>query len=65
MVAEHEVMSQGLIIQAMTFKQAVTLLREFGATPAARARVLIDPQLPLFPGSNDQTKQSKDGSYFT
>jgi P27 family predicted phage terminase small subunit len=37
-----------LIVQSMAFKQAATILREFGATPAARSRVAINPQGSLF-----------------
>lgn len=50
-----QVMNPWLIVQAMSFKQAMTVLREFGMTPAARARVMIDPQLGLFPrGEGDK-----------
>lgn len=49
-----------LIVQSMAYKQAVGLMREFGMTPAARARVLVDPQLGLFGG-----EQEKSASYFT
>lgn len=51
-----------LIIQAMSFKQAMTVLREFGMTPAARSRVMIDPQLGLFGGGDGGDKAS---GYFT
>jgi P27 family predicted phage terminase small subunit len=37
-----------LIIQSMAYKQAMAVLREFGATPAARSRVAINPQGQLF-----------------
>jgi P27 family predicted phage terminase small subunit len=50
------------IVQAMSFKQAMTVLREFGMTPAARTRVMIDPQLGLFGGGNGDEKAS---GYFT
>lgn len=49
-----------VIVQSMAFKQATALLREFGMTPAARSRVMIDPQLGLFGG-----EQEKSASYFT
>lgn len=51
-----------LIVQSMAFKQATALMREFGMTPAARSRVLIDPNFGLF-GNGDS--QEKGKSYFT
>jgi P27 family predicted phage terminase small subunit len=42
------VLNPWLIVQSMSFKQATAMLREFGMTPAARSRLLIDPQLGLF-----------------
>jgi len=56
-------MNPWLIIQSMSFKQAMVLLREFGMTPAARSRVMIDPQLGLF--GNGNSGQDKNTSYFT
>lgn len=41
-------LSPWLIIQSMTFKQSMAALREWGATPAARSRVMVDPQQDLF-----------------
>jgi P27 family predicted phage terminase small subunit len=37
-----------LLVQSMAFKQAAAVLREFGATPAARSRVAVNPQGELF-----------------
>ena len=37
-----------LIVQSMAFKQVTAVLREFGMSPAARARVAINPQSDLF-----------------
>jgi P27 family predicted phage terminase small subunit len=54
-----------LIVQSMAFKQATAMLREFGMTPAARSRVLIDPQLGLFGGGNGSGKEDKGSTYFT
>jgi len=51
-----------LIVQAMSFKQAMAVLREFGMTPVARSRVMIDPQMGLFGGGNGDEKAS---GYFT
>lgn len=39
-----------MIVQSMTFKQAMAVLREFGMSPAARARVMVQPQDDLFGG---------------
>lgn len=50
-----------LIVQAMSFKQAMAVLREFGMTPAARSRVIVDPQLGLFGGADG----GKETTYFT
>ena len=36
------------MIKSMSFKQALAGLREFGATPAARTKVMVDPQADLF-----------------
>jgi P27 family predicted phage terminase small subunit len=46
-------MSPWLIIQSMTFKQGMAALREWGATPAARSRVMVDPQQDLFSATAD------------
>lgn len=35
-------------LKAMYFRQALTALREFGGSPAARARLVINPQGDLF-----------------
>ena len=49
-----------LIVQSMAYKQAVGLMRDFGMMPAARARVLVDPQLGLFGNGDEKAK-----TYFT
>lgn len=41
--------SPWLIIQSMAFKRAKVLCDAFGMNPAARARVVINPQTALFP----------------
>jgi hypothetical protein len=46
----------------MSFKQASAALREFGMSPSARSRVVIDPQFSLF-GPNGT--QGKEEHYFT
>lgn len=42
-----------LVVQSMAFKQAMTVLREFGMSPSARTRIAIQPQGDLFDGSQD------------
>lgn len=44
------------MIQSMTFKQAMVVLREFGMSPAARSRVAIQPQGDLFGKENPTAK---------
>lgn len=56
-------MNPWLIVQSMTFKQATGLMRDFGMTPAARSRVMIQPQGDLFGGAAAGNKAGK--SYFT
>ena len=36
------------LLQSMAFKQAMAALQQWGATPAARSRVMVDPQQDLF-----------------
>jgi P27 family predicted phage terminase small subunit len=60
--APQLVMNPWLIVQAMSFKQASAALREFGMSPSARSRVVIDPQFSLF-GPNGT--QGKEEHYFT
>lgn len=43
-----------MIVQSMSFKQATAMLREFGMSPAARSRVLIQPQTDLFKNDADR-----------
>lgn len=45
-VGEH--VNPWLIVQSMTFKQAMAIFAQFGLTPAARSRVAINPQDDLF-----------------
>lgn len=37
-----------LIVQSMTYKQAMGIFAQFGLTPAARSRIAINPQDDLF-----------------
>lgn len=41
-------LSPWAMMQSMSFKQAMAALQQWGATPAARSRVMIDPQQDLF-----------------
>lgn len=41
-------MNPWLIIQSMTFKQAMKVFTEFGMSPASRTRLAIQPQQDLF-----------------
>lgn len=47
-----------LIVQSMSFKQAMAVFQQFGMSPAARTRIAINPQGDLFGGDN------KAASYF-
>ena len=49
-VGEH--INPWAMIQSMTFKQAMVVLREFGMSPSARSRVAIQPQGDLFGQGN-------------
>lgn len=39
-----------LIVQSMSFKQAMAVFQQFGMSPAARTRISINPQGELFDG---------------
>lgn len=54
-----EMLNPWLIVQSMSFKQAVAILREFGVGPAARTRIALQPQMDLFNGQGE-----KDSKYF-
>lgn len=56
-VGEH--VNPWLVVQSMASKQAGAVLREFGAGPVSRSRIMLQPQLDLFSG-NDKAK-----SYFS
>lgn len=46
-------LSPWMMLQSMSFKQGMAALREWGATPAARSRVMVDPQTQLFGKNGD------------
>lgn len=48
-----------LIVQSMSFKQAMAVFQQFGMSPAARTRIAVNPQGDLF----DNAKNGTD--YFT
>lgn len=58
-VGEH--VNPWLIVQSMTYKQAMAIFAQFGLTPAARSRVAINPQDDLF--GHGQAQNGK--SYFS
>lgn len=47
-VAVGEHVNPWLIVQSMTYKQAMGIFQQFGLTPAARSRIAINPQDDLF-----------------
>lgn len=46
------------MVKSMAAKRALAVLREFGATPAARSKVMVDPQADLF-GAEQATGTSR------
>ena len=55
--------SPWLIIQSMAFKRAKVLCDAFGMSPAARARVVVNPQGALFP-TGDQDGAPRPDRFF-
>ncbi len=54
---KSETLNPWMIVQSMSFKQAVSILRDFGVSPAARTRIALQPQMDLF----DAKSESKAG----
>ena len=54
-----EYINPWMMVQSMSFKQAMAVFREFGMSPAARTRIAIQPQGDLFHG------QDSASTYFT
>lgn len=52
-VAVGEHVNPWLIVQSMSFKQAMSVFQQFGMSPAARTRISVNPQGDLF--SNGKT----------
>lgn len=55
--AGSEMINPWLLVQSMAHKQAMALLREFGMTPAARSRVVVNSQLDMFGNGKDGDKK--------
>ena len=54
-------LNQWMVAQSMAFKQAMAVFQQFGMSPAARTRIMIQPQGDLFGG----TAQGAGNSYFS
>lgn len=50
-----------LLVQSMSFKQAMVVFQQFGMSPAARTRIAIQPQGDLFADG----KEKSAGRFFT
>jgi P27 family predicted phage terminase small subunit len=59
-VAVGEHVNPWLIVQSMSFKQAMAVFQQFGMSPAARTRISINPQSDLF-----QTNGKNGTDYYT
>lgn len=58
-VAVGEHVNPWLIVQSMSFKQAMAVFQQFGMSPAARTRISVNPQGDLFGNG-----ENKAASYF-
>lgn len=56
-VGEH--INPWMLVQSMTFKQAMAVFQQFGMSPAARTRIAINPQGDLFGHGNQESKAAK------
>ena len=45
--------------QSMAYKQATQILRDFGVSPAARTRIALQAQLPLFGDEHGEAEKQK------
>lgn len=52
--------SPWVMLQSMSFKQAMTVFQQFGMSPAARTRIAVNPQGELF---DDQKPKASNGYY--
>lgn len=62
-VVTGEHINPWLIVQSMSFKQAMAIFQQFGMSPAARTRIAIQPQGDLF--GNGQSAQYGASRFFT
>lgn len=62
-IAAGEHLNPWLIVQSMSFKQAMAIFQQFGMSPAARTRIAIQPQGDLF--GNGQNQKQGAGRFFT
>lgn len=62
-VAAGEHINPWMIVQSMSFKQAMAIFQQFGMSPAARTRIAIQPQGDLF--GNGQNQKQGAGRFFT
>lgn len=53
-VGEH--INPWMLVQSMSFKQAMTVFQQFGMSPAARTRIAIQPQGDLFGNGNSSNQ---------
>lgn len=58
-VGEH--VNPWMMVQSMSYKQAMGVFAQFGMTPAARTRIAVNPQGDLFENGG---KGSKTAGYF-
>lgn len=56
-VGEH--INPWMLVQSMTFKQAMAVFQQFGMSPAARTRIAINPQGDLFGHGSQENKAAK------
>lgn len=56
-VGEH--LNPWMLVQSMTFKQAMAVFQQFGMSPAARTRIAINPQHDLFGNGSQENKAAK------
>ena len=59
--ADGKSLNQLMIAQSMMFKQAQSVMQQFGMTPVARSKVLVDPQGDLF----EKDKKPAGAAYLT
>lgn len=62
-VSSGEHLNPWMIVQSMSFKQAMAIFQQFGMSPAARTRISIQPQGDLF-GSGKELGQQGVGRFF-